>query len=702
MGAGKKLRITLTVKMLMMTLAVLLIASLTIGTIAFSTASRGMTTSVYAQIGAVAEDITHQIEAINARHFQSLRAVAQIRLIRDENVSLADKQAQLATAASALGDKIENLAFYDAKGNAITSDGRFINMAARPYFKEAFAGKEYVSDPTYSSVTDSILQQYSVPVYNLDGKPIGAIVMIVSGNAVLSTIEHIDMGGGMHPSVINYAAGTTIANANEGTDEEANGDTGEGLSETEGLGFVLNNIFQGKEGIEVFVDPNINAHLIAAYRKVPGTTWTVFAVAPYETYFSTLKHMQRSIVIIIVVTVLLSIIVITFLVGLLFRPLKVVKASIETISSGNADLTQRIPDATNDEIGDVVKGFNQFIEKLHGIVTNLQNSKTSLISVDNDLQASTQDASASITEIISNIESVNGQILTQADSVQETAGAVNQISSNIESLETMIASQAACVTEASAAVEQMIGNINSVNNSVGKMITSFTTLQQHSTEGFNTQNNANEKIMRIEEQSKMLQDANTAIANIAEQTNLLAMNAAIEAAHAGEAGKGFAVVADEIRKLSETSTDQSKTIGTELQKISETIQDVVDVSNETNTAFTAISNSIAETSQIIEQIKGAMEEQQIGSKQIIDALKSMNNSTSEVRSASGEMTEGNKHILSQIQKLQQATDTMKESIQEMHVGAERINETGAALSTISGKVADNIKQIGSEIDLFKV
>ena len=97
-----------------------------------------------------------------------------------------------------------------------------------------------------------------------------------------------------------------------------------------------------------------------------------------------------------------------------------------------------------------------------------------------------------------------------------------------------------------------------------------------------------------------------------------------------------------------------------------------------------------------------MDEQQIGSKQIIEALKSMNNSTTEVNSASAEMTEGNKHILTEIQKLQNATDTIKCSIEEMHTGAERINQTGAALSEISGKVADNIKQIGSEIDLFKV
>ncbi|MBO7637964.1 MAG: methyl-accepting chemotaxis protein, partial [Treponema sp.] len=403
-----------------------------------------------------------------------------------------------------------------------------------------------------------------------------------------------------------------------------------------------------------------------------------------------------------IVTILIAVIIIAILVQLLIKPLKTVKKSIETIASGNADLTQRIPEATNDEIGDVVNGFNSFVEKLQGIVTNLQNSKNSLISVDHDLQARTKDTSTSIGEIISNIEGVNSQIASQSDSVNETAGAVNEISSNIESLEKMIQSQVSSVSQASSSVEQMIGNINSVNNSVGKMIASFTTLQKHSNDGFDTQSKANEKIMRIDEQSKMLQDANTAIANIAEQTNLLAMNAAIEAAHAGEAGKGFAVVADEIRKLSETSTNQSKSIDAELQVIQETIRDVVAVSSDINTAFSAINSSITETSKIIEQIKAAMEEQQVGSRQIIDALQSMNDSTAEVHTASGEMTEGNKHILAEIHKLQDSTDSVRDSIEKMHSGAVKINETGSMLSDISGKMADNIRKIGTEIDLFKI
>ena len=696
---NKGLRVSFAVKLLAMFLVVILIANISISVVSYKNAAKNITESVYEQLSSVATDLTNQIDSINKRHFQSLHAIAKLATISDENVSLEIKQKEMMNVFSSLGENCIDLAFYDENGDALLADGRRINFATRPYFQEALAGKDFVSDPTFSTVTNSVLQHYSVPVYNENNRIIGAIVMVLTGNAILNTIEKIDLGGGMHPSVINRATASTVANANEDTDENAS--NGE-LDNSSGLGLVLTHIFEGKEGIEDFIDPNLNAHLIASYKKVQDTTWTVFAVAPYDAYFGALKHMQMTFLLVTIVVIIISALIVLLMVRLMIRPLNLVKNSVTTIASGNADLTQRIPETSNDEIGDVVVGFNGFVEKLQDIVTNLQNSKNNLMMVDSDLQASTQDTSASITQIISNIESVNNQILSQSGAVQETAGSVNEISSNIESLERMIESQAERVAQASSAVEQMIGNINSVNASVGKMIESFMQLQRHSSEGSATQNNANEKIMQIEEQSKMLQDANTAIASIASQTNLLAMNAAIEAAHAGEAGKGFAVVADEIRKLSETSTEQSKTIGAELKKIQVTIQDVVDVSGETNTAFASISQSIAETSQIIEQIRGAMEEQQIGSHQIIEALHSMNDSTSEVRSASEEMTEGNRHILAQVQKLQDSTETMKDSIQEMHVGAERINATGAALSDISGKMAENIHQIGEEIDLFKV
>lgn len=606
----------------------------------------------------------------------------------------------LRTTTSKRNKMFDYVAWVDETGKFQADNGNETFVTQRDYYQAIVknGADEFIDNPATSLITGKTIIHVCRAVKH-GGKNIGFFTGIVSMETINKLVKDITVG----------ETGIATLFSGNGKVISTSGDLGkmETLAADKANNDVKNHIQTNStsEYAGHFWNRDSHGHKqFNIFSGISGTQWSLVIIIEGAQIFRITNEIILYMGIAATILAVTLILVLLLCVVSIMKPLGVVEKTLQSISSGNADLSKRISVKTNadNEIGRLASGFNTFVEKLQHIIIAMKQTKTELVAAGTKLNDSTEDTAASITQIIANIESMTGNIGTQSESVAQTASAVNQIASNIESLNKMIENQSASVTEASAAVEEMIGNINSVNNSVTKMAEEFNQLEQKAADGVQKQDDVNARIQVIETESQALQEANTVISNIAEQTNLLAMNAAIEAAHAGEAGKGFSVVADEIRKLSETSSSQSKTIGEQLKKITDSIQEMVTASQEAGISFSSVSSGINMTNNLVQEIKNAMQEQGEGSKQISIALNCMNDSTSEVRTASSEMSEGNKTILEEIKVLQNATLSMKEGMEEMNIGAKKINETGSNLSSISENMKSSITKIGDEVDQFQV
>ncbi len=218
--------------------------------------------------------------------------------------------------------------------------------------------------------------------------------------------------------------------------------------------------------------------------------------------YETLRKVTRFILIFTLISIIIAIILSTFIVNLFTK--KIVQAKDFTMAISNGNLQNTLTFKSEDELSLLANSLNKMSLALNKFmlaskqqINHLNEISEELIDSGEQLAEGSQEQAAELEEFTSNLEHINERISQNNSETQIT------------------------VKEAEKSAEK----IKLVSKSIEE---------------------ANQAMQNIYAKIKIVTD-------IAEKTDILAINASIEASRAGESGKSFAVIAKEVRELAEKS-----------------------------------------------------------------------------------------------------------------------------------------------------
>lgn len=396
--------------------------------------------------------------------------------------------------------------------------------------------------------------------------------------------------------------------------------------------------FQGV--LPIYADSNCIAAIASLYSKAitKANTW----------------QMIRMLIIVSIICICILLPITAVFSNSMIKPISKVVDRIKDVAEGEGDLTARLDVTGKDEVGELAKWFNTFIEKLQGMIRNIAKNADTLNESSTELSELSEQMSEGAEQMSSNANTV-------ATSGEEMSSNMDSMAAAMEEASTNLGVVATSAEEMTATINEIAQNSENARTITGEAVTG-----------------AEEVSGKVDELGKAAQEigkVTETITEISEQTNLLALNATIEAARAGEAGKGFAVVANEIKELARQTAEAT-------QEIKERIEGIQNSTSGTISEIGRILKIINNVDEIVSIIATAVEEQSVTTKEIATGVLQASNGIQEVNQNVAQSSTVSTSIAKEISEVNQTSSEISNSSSQIRLNAKELSSLANELKEL--------------------
>jgi len=369
----------------------------------------------------------------------------------------------------------------------------------------------------------------------------------------------------------------------------------------------------GKSGYTVSLHARKKIQQLVGYSHLkgalgyPGMNWSVLVRVPVDQAAGAAMAIQRDIWVAVVIC-MATILPFGIIVGR--RAVKQIKPIVHVAeNASHGDLRERVTVSSSDELGQLGRSFNTFLDNLNGMIG--QTAK-----VAHSVAAAAEELSVNGTQVGEASRTQAQQSTHVASAVEEMSATANEMAQNAQ----VMAKTAKELSGTATQGGEVITNSMKGMEAVGR-----------------TMQSSAERIQVLGQRSQEIGEIVRVIEDIADQTNLLALNAAIEAARAGEQGRGFAVVADEVRKLAERTGKATKEIAGVIEMVQSGTKDAVasmetgtrevqsgmQLVNEAGAKLGEIVQGVQTVTMMVQQLAASIDEQTNATEQIAGGIQAV-------------------------------------------------------------------------------